>query len=628
MVDDKDGSAPDPWAGIGDEDNGQAAEGFSFSFDASSEVDDNPFAPPAEEPTVASITPDLEADDAPIFPIDASGEAAASEPEAAVDPFAALSVDAGDAADVTDEISSWLSEPADEPGSEPPLAVFPSPETDPFEESAIPTEASADIPVAFDMGDADDLHAFAEPNGAAAAGSSHVEVGTGFSGIVSPSEIDPPSDGMAADEWPDADATEATLDDFATDDQPSFDASGFDGVSEAGDAVVPGDLHTDDADLDVAAVGAAAATAAVATAVRGRPAARKKGGGIGQVIGIVLGGLMAIPITYAILIWGLQKDPFKLAEMVPEEVAFLLPQKFQPGFKKTGAPRLEAASALDNLPTAVEPAESVEPMPEEPAPDEPAPPLATETVVEDDSVKPAPAVPPSDPASATEPLLSAPMPNAPDRTAALPPAFDDLVADAAKPPVPAAPPEPDPLDLSALEAAVSEAATSYDALTAADPEAPERKKLLVGWYKRLAAVAEQVVLLEKIAADSGRGIEEASAALDAVCSPIAADAGAQSELSKLSALWLTSKKRTADGAMLLATFDTARQVGPYWSTRVTIDGDEPRTVAVISRVEPQVDPGARVLVMGVLFDGDVVWASDVRPVEQPEKKAAPVEDLF
>jgi hypothetical protein len=72
----------------------------------------------------------------------------------------------------------------------------------------------------------------------------------------------------------------------------------------------------------------------------------------------------------------------------------------------------------------------------------------------------------------------------------------------------------------------------------------------------------------------------------------------------------------------------ARQVGPYWSTRVTIDGAEPRTVAVISRVEPRVDPGARVLVMGVLFDGDVVWASDVRPLEQSEKKAAPVEDLF
>ncbi len=628
MVDDKDGSAPDPWAGIGDEDNGQAADGFSFSFDASSEVDDNPFAPPAEEPTVASITPDLEADDASIFPIDASGEAVASEPDAAADPFAALSIDAGDGADGADEISNWLSEPADEPGGEPPLAVFPSPEADPFEEPAIPTEASADIPVAFDMGDADDLHAFTEPNGTAAAGSSHVEVGTGFSGIVSPSEIDPPSDGMAADEWPEADATETTLDDFATDDQPSFDASGFDGVSEAGDVAATGELHSDDADLDVAGVGAAAATAAVATAVRGRPAARKKGGGIGQLIGIVLGGLMAIPITYAILIWGFQKDPFKLAAMVPEEVAFLLPQKFQPGFKKAGAPRFEAASALDDLPAAVEPAESVEPMPEEPAAEAQAAPLSSEAADEGDAVKPAPTVPPSDAATGTEPLLSAAMPDAPDRAAALPPAFDDLVADAKTPPVPAAPPEPDPLDLSALEAAVSEAVTSYEALAVADREAPERKKLLVGWYKRLAAVAEQVVLLEKVAADSGRGIEEASAALASVCNPVAADVGAQSELSKLSALWLTSKKRTADGVVLLATFDMARQVGPYWSTRVTIDGAEPRTVAVISRVEPRVDPGARVLVMGVLFDGDVVWASDVRPLEQSEKKAAPVEDLF
>jgi len=77
--------------------------------------------------------------------------------------------------------------------------------------------------------------------------------------------------------------------------------------------------------------------------------------------------------------------------------------------------------------------------------------------------------------------------------------------------------------------------------------------------------------------------------------------------------------------MLLATFDSARQVGPYWSTRVTIDGAEPRSVAVISRFEPEVQPGTRVLVSGVLFDGDVVWASDVRPLE---KQKTPVEDLF
>lgn len=607
MVDDKDGSAPDPWAGIDDEGSEQSADGFTFSFDASSEVDANPFAPPSEEPTAAAGVP--EPDDVPIFPIDAPLDAAAADLDTDADPFASLSTDADDAAEVTDEISSWLSEPTEDEAAEPPLALFPAQETDPLEDSLRAADPLDDQPVSVE---ADDIHAFSEPSGAA--GSSHVEVGTGFSGIVSPSEVDPPGDEMAADDWPDAASTEATLDDFATNDQPSSDASGFDGVGEIGDAAATDDTQADDGGFAAAGAAAVAATAAVATAGRSRPAGRKKSGGIGQLIGIVLGGLMAIPITYAILIWGFQKDPFKLAAMVPEDVAFLLPEKLQPGFKRAGAPRLEAASALDNLP-AVEPAAEPEPAPEEPR----AP--AADAIVENDSVKPMPAEP-ADVPSPSEPTDVA---DESQRPAVPAPAFDDVVGAGKEPPMPAAPPEPEPLDLSALEAAVGEATGSFDALAAADPEAPDRKKLLVGWYKRLAAVAEQLVLLEKIAADSGRDFAAASAALDSMCKSIAADAGTQGELTKLSGLWLSSKKRTADGAMLLATFDSARQVGPYWSTRVTVDGAEPRPVAVISRVEPQVQPGARVLVTGVLFDGDVVWASDMRPLE---KRAAPVEDLF
>lgn len=625
MVDDKDDSAPDPWAGIEDEGSGQAADGFTFSFDASSEVDENPFAPPAEEPVAASASPEPEADDAPIFPIDAP-LGAAGAPEADGDPFASLSLDASDAADVADDIAGWLSEPQEDAAAEPPLAVFPSADAEPLDEPVAAGEAFPDASGSFDAG-ADDLHAFAEPGGTTGTGASHVEVGTGFSGIVSPSEVDPASDVMAADAWPEDAHAETTLDDFATDDQPSFDASGFDGVSEIGDAAAAGALQADEEGDELATAGAVAASAAAATvsAARAQPAARKKGGGIGQLIGIVLGGLMAIPITYAILIWGFQKDPFKLAAMVPEQVAFLLPQKFQPGFKKQEMPRLDAASALDNLPAAAETTAAIEPDAVEPA----APP-ATEGVAEDAASKPEPTVPVSDVATVPDsgtsddaPVASGrPMPVSPP-----PASFDDIVTETKPqtPPEPPAPPEPEPLDLAALEAAVGEAATSYEALAAAEPEAPDRKKLMVGWYKRLAAVAEQLVLLEKVAADSGRGIEEASATIDAVCGPIAADANAQSDLAKLSGLWLTSKKRTADGAVLLATFEAARQVGPYWSTRVTIDGDEPRSVSVISRVEPRVDPGTRVLVTGVLFDGDVVWASDVRSLE---KKAAPVEDLF
>ena len=90
-------------------------------------------------------------------------------------------------------------------------------------------------------------------------------------------------------------------------------------------------------------------------------------------------------------------------------------------------------------------------------------------------------------------------------------------------------------------------------------------------------------------------------------------------------MWLGSKRRAADGAMLLATFEGARQVGPYWSIRITVDGAEPRSVNVISRAKPSIEAGQQVLVTGVVFDGDVVWATDCRPLAV---RKVSVEDLF
>ena len=97
------------------------------------------------------------------------------------------------------------------------------------------------------------------------------------------------------------------------------------------------------------------------------------------------------------------------------------------------------------------------------------------------------------------------------------------------------------------------------------------------------------------------------------------------DLGKLSGMWLKSKKRPVDGAVLLATFNGGRQVGPYWSSSVTVEGAEPRNLSIISRREPTVAAGAQVLVTGVLFDGDVDWAADCRSLD---KSAQPVEDLF
>lgn len=628
MVDDKDESAPDPWAGIDDDGAGQSADGFTFSFDAASEITDQPGLPSADEaPAALDPFPADAEDEPPTLPLEAAADAGLD-----ADPFASLSIDADESAAVADDISAWLTEPAGDPGTEPPLAVFPPQNAEDGGHTGTHVDGpDASIPATmFEAVAAEDLHH--DPHGTPEqpTGSSHVEVGTGFSGVVSPSEVDPASGVMPVDDWAEnlaaesaSDGKDATLDDFATDDQPSFDASGFDGVSDLGEPASPGAEEFREEALETA--GAAAVAAAVATP-KHRPPARKQGGGIGQLIAIVLGGVMAIPITYAILIWGFQRDPFKLTGMMPEQVAFLLPEKLQPGFKRSGGPTLDAPSALDDLPAAAdvpEPSGEPEPEPEpstEPEPrDEPAPLAADPASVE---VEGEPLLADAPRKMATDAAAGQPGDDAAG-TPSTPP--DDFTLTPSQPAEPAAPPAPEPLDLAALEAAVGEASAAFEELTAVDPEAPDRRKLLVAWYKRLAAAAEQLVLLEKVAVDSGRSLGDAAAVIDPLSEAIAADGAVQEDLARLSGMWLGSRKRAADGAMLLATFDGARQVGPYWSILVTVDGVEPLGVNVISRVEPKIEIGERVLVTGVVFDGDVVWAADCRPLV---KKAAAVEDLF
>jgi len=613
MVDDKDDSTPDPWAGIEDESGGQADDGFSFSFDTAGEVADDPFAGavgPAADPEGPLSAADNDASgegaEEPIIRIDSAG---------AGDPFAALTHEAAEGADESG-VSSWLEESETGPETELPLAVFPPASSGDEQPAAAMSDFLDDAPFG-EPGAANDLHVVGEAP--PSSGSSHVEVGTGTSGVVSASEIDPVSDIEATDDWADTIESEPALDEFPAIEPAAVDATSFDGGEgdESVDEFPVGVPESDPVVADeMAAAGAAVATAVAPVAAR---PARSQGGGIGQLIGIVLGGLMAIPITYAILLWGFQRDPFKLAGMLPEQVASLLPEKVQPGFRKSAGVKPAGGSPLDNLPTAPAEPEEVASQPEPaaeppmPAPGEPGP----SPTVPPDPAAVAAVTPPPTP---TEPVPVEPAPGNP------PPAPIEDVAAAAKVPLPpVAPPEPEPLDLAALEAAVGEATLAFEEVSSSDPESPERRKLLVGWYRRLAAVAEQLVLLEKVATDSGRSLDGALDGVAAIGAAVGTDDAMQTELGKLSGMWLTSRRRPADGAVLLATFEGARQVGPYWSSRITVQGAEPRSVAVISRTEPQAEAGATVMVTGVLFDGDVVWASDCRTLGE---KSAPAEDLF
>ena len=420
--------------------------------------------------------------------------------------------------------------------------------------------------------------ASAFPSDEQAAGSSAIEIGTGGSGVAihGPSEQEEIGASFPGEEP----AIEPEVSDW-----PAIDTAG--GGIDGGNAI--------DAGFPAVTAAATAATAAAAGKGRKQPARRgkpaKKGGGIGQLIGVVLGGATAIPITMAILIYGLGKDPFGITKSVPAEVAYLLPEKFRPGYKKPTAkkPDADAAgpSALDDLPAvpvAVGPAD--EPV-DVPGGSEP-------------EMTPAPASPPdADVATLDDPGLDA---------------LDASLAPPT-PPAPPAPAEPPPLDTAALDEAVGEAAALCEAINAVDDRGSKAyNKLRLRWYRALARVAQELVAVEHAAATSGRPLAGAPDNVGALQVTIGGRQALVAELAALAPEWLAYANRGSDGVVIPVTFESARRVGPYWAAKVSlaVPGGAARDITVISRSEPAAVSGDAVVVTGVALDGAVIWAADVR----------------
>lgn len=602
--DDKDtGDAFDPWADL-EADPEPAADAFSFSFEDASldaELAEGTPSAPVELPSSDAVPASPEG-----LPV--------SDVNDAMDVFAAMDAPAG--ADATespepaaaddDLASSWLDEPVSEAGNG-------------EQEIDLSFGEDADAPVETTLGvfspdDAEEPQDAAEPfaDFAAAGGDSAIEIGTGASGISSPSDIEAgetfagfhePGEGM-----------------------PSADDEPAESFAFAGEEVASGEMPADETetiDFATAAAGAAAVGAALAggdgeaaaAAPAKRPARAKaqKKSGFGQMLGVVLGGAMAIPITLAILIWGFKKDPFKVTKHVPDSVAFLLPAQFQKGYVKPleGGPDLSAAPSLDDLPSAETAAvdAATEAAPGDVAGGEPD--LTDEPAMEQPAGEPAPPEEPGTGEVATAEPTEEPAATEP-------------------PPAPPAAPEPPPLDTAAVDRAVDDAATALAALQAvADPTDPVRKTLLIDWYKQLARMAEELALLEREAADTGRPLTATPDNVGAVHAAVVATPGLVDDLERLSRNWLAYAKRGSDGVVMPAAFGGARRVGPYWRSEMTIAeaGGKSRDVTVITRTEPAALPGDMVLVTGVVLAGDVVWGSDVRPAKA-DVAAEPAGDPF
>jgi hypothetical protein len=395
-------------------------------------------------------------------------------------------------------------------------------------------------------------------------------------------------------------------------------------------------VESDDAAASPVAAGPVAAPRGA------KPAPRKQAGGIGQMIGVVAGGALALPIVAAITVWGFGKDPFGVAKLVPEQAAFLLPQKFRPGFKNSSknsaksAPGMRSApggSPLDAVATTgdapfAEPAavETAAPAGDLPIADLPLPDLADLAIDGSAAVSPADGAPASDPigvdgapndvASDASPGIDAdggtPAPGFDDLAAVSPPGLDDLPA------LPAAPAEPPPLDTAELDAALAEAGALGAALDAVEDRTTRPAKLLLAqWYQAVARVAERLASLERSAADSGRPLSETPEQVTAFHAALVGRDSQAGDLARVAWDWLAYRKRQGDGVVLPVTFESARRLGPYWSATASLDkGDgTQRALSIVSRSEPSAVAGDRLLVTGLVLGDGVIWAADWRSAE-------------
>jgi hypothetical protein len=540
----------------------------------------------------------------------------------------------------------------DEDPREPAAAASPE-EPGPMDEGGAPPEpaavdGAADDALVEDWLTADDGDGGAAvpplavfPPDEAGFGTSGIDIGTGASGIAlhgapEQEEIGGESFGQASAA---ADGELAGWPNLDTSDGEAVDGGENAEAADGGDAEgFP--------DLTPAAAAVIAAPAAAAAVKRSAKPVKKKSGGIGQVIGVALGGLLSIPITLAILIYGLGKDPFGVTKQIPREAAFLLPAKFRPGPKRPAPGGL----SLDSLPTGnakrkpvrepevPDAGETAEPTPEPVAPAVPDVATVVEPPVADVTVDP-PAVP------APDPVVDAPVVAVPEPV--LDPVVDPVVSPVSDPAVTASPepavapvtdvavvdapgldaldkvaadvaPEPPPLDTTALDDAVGEAEALGEALGTVDDKDNRAYRILrTRWYRALARVAEELVAIDHAAATSGRPLAAAPDNVAGLHGVIGGREALVAELAALAPDWLAYAKRGSDGVVLPVTFDSARKVGPYWTTKATLTAADGKTreLTVVSRTEPTATAGDRLVVTGVVLDGAVVWAADVREAD-------------
>lgn len=176
--------------------------------------------------------------------------------------------------------------------------------------------------------------------------------------------------------------------------------------------------------------------------------------------------------------------------------------------------------------------------------------------------------------------------------------------------------EPEPLDTLAFDEAAAGAQQALDDLLAVADDDPGRKALLRDWYIALAQVGEEAAKLERVAIERGIPMGASLGSAEHLIAEMVADESVAADMRKVSSIWMRAKSRPSEGIIFPAVMplEAPRSVGPWWIT--TLRGsDDPESVVltVIGREPPSAEAGEQVVVLGVILEGGVIWATECRP---------------
>lgn len=300
-----------------------------------------------------------------------------------------------------------------------------------------------------------------------------------------------------------------------------------------------------------------------------RPRRTDDGGALRQLPGIVLGGLLSIPVAYAILLWGFHRDPFRVGAALPEGMRFLVPAKVR------GASGRSRLPSLDRLPP---------------------PPggrgergTAFTTAIET-------AGSPAEPAGIAE--------------------VDPETAIGTVAPLPAEPATA-AIDRAGLTATVARATSAARALDGVADDDDRRPELVEQWYRAITAAAAELVVVDNSAAAAGRPLPDLHRELAEALPARIGEPGAFAPLGTLPPPGAAAVTDGDDGLVVTGTLTASTRRGGMWSSAVILQpaaggaAAAPRSVVVVSRHAPAAQVGDSVVVAGIPLADGVVWGAAV-----------------